>query len=176
MYDVIIIGGSFAGVAAALQLARARRQVLVLDSSAPRNRFAHHAHGVLGHDGRPPLDLLADARMQLLRYPTVRFVLATAEQVVHESDEDFQVIASNGEQARARRLILASGVNDVLPPIPGLAERWGVGVVHCPTATATKWRISGLVSSQPGSWYCIKPGCSSIGATRWCSFPMPASC
>ncbi len=132
MHDVIIIGGSFAGMAAALYLARARRQVVVMDSGAPRNRVAQHAHGVLGHDGRPPLDLLADARTQLLRYPTVRFVRATAEQVVQHADEAFQVIASDGEQAQARRIILASGVRDVLPPVPGLAERWGVSVVHCP--------------------------------------------
>jgi len=99
-----IIGGSFAGIAAAHYLARARRQVVVLDSGAPRNRFAHHAYGVLGHDGRPPLDLLTDARTQLLRYPTVRFVRATAEQVVQHADEAFQVIAGDGEQARVRRI------------------------------------------------------------------------
>ncbi|NJP04735.1 MAG: NAD(P)/FAD-dependent oxidoreductase [Chloroflexaceae bacterium] len=132
MNDVIIIGGSFAGIAAALYLARARRQVVVMDSGAPRNRFSLHAHGVLGHDGRPPLDLLADARTQLLQYPTVRFVQATAEQVVQQADDAFQVIASDGEQAQARRIVLASGVRDVLPPVPGLAERWGVSVVHCP--------------------------------------------
>lgn len=132
MQDVIIIGGGFAGIAAALQLGRARRQVLVLDSGAPRNRFAQHAHGVLGHDGRPPLELLAEARTQLLQYPTVRFVSAVAEQVIHEEEEHFRVITSTGEQAQARRLILASGVSDVLPPIAGLIERWGVSVMHCP--------------------------------------------
>ncbi|NJO06611.1 MAG: NAD(P)/FAD-dependent oxidoreductase [Chloroflexaceae bacterium] len=132
MNDVIIIGGSFAGIAAALQLARARRQVVVVDSGTPRNRVADHAHGVLGHDARPPLELLADARTQLLRYPTVRFVQATAEQVVHHADTTFQVRISTGEQLRARRIILATGVRDVLPPVPGLAERWGVGVAHCP--------------------------------------------
>src|ERR1051325_5267924 len=74
MDDVIIIGGSFAGLAAALQLGRARRQVAVLDTGLPRNRFAGHSHGLLGHDHKPPLDILAEARQQLARYPTIRLV------------------------------------------------------------------------------------------------------
>ena len=69
MDDVIIIGGSFAGLAAALQLGRARRKVTVLDTGLPRNRFAGHSHGLLGHDHKPPLDILAEARQQLARYP-----------------------------------------------------------------------------------------------------------
>lgn len=132
MHDVIIVGGSFAGIAAALQLARARRRVLVLDSGTPRNRCAPHAHGVLGHDGRPPAELLADARTQLLHYPTVRLLHTTAEQVTQDADGVFQVTPRDGELLAARRLILASGVRDTLPPITGLAERWGVSVVHCP--------------------------------------------
>ena len=76
MNDVIIIGGSFAGLAAALQLGRARRKVIVLDTGRPRNRFAGHSHGLLGHDHTPPMDILAAARQQLARYPTVRLVNA----------------------------------------------------------------------------------------------------
>ncbi|MGE3649976.1 MAG: FAD-dependent oxidoreductase, partial [Reyranellaceae bacterium] len=76
MNDVIIIGGSFAGLAAALQLGRARRKVTVLDTGLPRNRFAGHSHGLLGHDHKPPLDILADARQQLARYPTIKLVNA----------------------------------------------------------------------------------------------------
>src|SRR5215216_1299822 len=76
MNDVIIIGGSFAGLAAALQLGRARRKVTVLDTGLPRNRFAGHSHGLLGHDHKPPLDILAEARQQLGRYPTVKLVNA----------------------------------------------------------------------------------------------------
>src|SRR5437016_13569488 len=79
MNDVIIIGGSFAGLAAALQLGRARRKVTVLDTGLPRNRFAGHSHGLLGHDHKPPLDILADARQQLARYPTIRLVSARAD-------------------------------------------------------------------------------------------------
>ena len=76
MDDVIIIGGSFAGLAAALQLGRARRKVTILDTGLPRNRFAGHSHGLLGHDHKPPLDILAEARQQLARYPTIRLINA----------------------------------------------------------------------------------------------------
>ncbi|MGC2972060.1 FAD-dependent oxidoreductase, partial [Paraburkholderia aspalathi] len=76
MNDVIIIGGSFAGLAAALQLGRARRKVTVLDTGRPRNRFAGHSHGLLGHDHKPPLDILVEARQQLSRYPTISLVNA----------------------------------------------------------------------------------------------------
>jgi NADPH-dependent 2,4-dienoyl-CoA reductase/sulfur reductase-like enzyme len=81
MYEVIIIGGSFAGLAAALQLGRARRKVTVLDTGVPRNRFAGHSHGLLGHDHRPPLEILAEARQQLARYPTVKLVNARADSI-----------------------------------------------------------------------------------------------
>jgi thioredoxin reductase len=131
MHDVIIIGGSFAGLAAALQLARARRNVLVADAGQPRNRFASHAHGFLGQDGRPPRALLDEARRQLLAYPSVRLRAGEVTAVVGALDR-FVVTFADGEPALARRLILATGVADLLPDVPGLRERWGEGVVHCP--------------------------------------------
>ncbi|WP_188590003.1 FAD-dependent oxidoreductase, partial [Achromobacter denitrificans] len=73
-YDAIIVGGSFAGLSAALQLARARRRVLLIDAGLPRNRYAAHAHGFLGQDGKPPSEIVAQARNQLARYPTVAFL------------------------------------------------------------------------------------------------------
>lgn len=78
-FDIIIVGGSFAGLAAATQIARARRKVLVIDAGAPRNRFAEHSHGFLGQDGRGPAEILGDARRQLLAYPTARIVDAYAD-------------------------------------------------------------------------------------------------
>src|SRR5690242_6434786 len=81
MDDVIIIGGSFAGLAGALQLGRARRKVTVLDTGMQRNRFAGHSHGLLGHDHKPPLEILAEARQQLARYPTIRLVNARADSI-----------------------------------------------------------------------------------------------
>src|ERR1700751_4262286 len=124
MNDVIIIGGSFAGLAAALQLGRARRKVTVLDTGLPRNRFAGHSHGLLGHDHKPPLDILAEARQPLARYPTIRLVNARADSISGPTDY-FSVLTGDGESLRARRLILSYGVVDQMPDFPGFAEGWG---------------------------------------------------
>lgn len=131
MDDVIIIGESFAGLAAALQLGRARRKVTVLDTGLQRNRFAGHSHGLLGHDHKPPLDILAEARQQLTRYPTVRLINARADSVSGAID-NFSVLTGNDESLGARRLILSYGVADQMPDVPGFAESWGTAIVPCP--------------------------------------------
>ncbi|CAM8272929.1 TPA: NAD(P)/FAD-dependent oxidoreductase [Klebsiella michiganensis] len=131
MNDVIIIGGSFAGLAAALQLGRARRKVTVLDTDRPRNRFAGYSHGVLGHDHKPPLDILVEARQQLARYPTIGLVNARAESLSGTID-DFCVVTDDNESLRARRLILSYGITDQIPDIPGFAEGWGTSIIPCP--------------------------------------------
>jgi thioredoxin reductase len=131
MDDVIIVGGSFAGLAAALQLGRARRKVTVLDTGLPRNRKARHSHGLLGHDHKPPLDILAEARQQLARYPTIELVHARADSVSGAID-DFTVLTGDGESRRARRVILSYGVVDQMPDVPGFAESWGKSIVPCP--------------------------------------------
>jgi len=130
-HDVIVIGGSYAGMAAALQLVRARRTVLVIDAGERRNRFASHSHGFLGQDGVPPGGIAANARRQLEAYPTLAWLEARAEAVTGQSDE-FTVTASDGGTYRARRILLATGVTDQLPAVDGLAERWGKSVFHCP--------------------------------------------
>lgn len=130
-HDVIVVGGSFAGLSAALQLARARRRVLVLDAGQPRNRYAAHAHGMLGHDGKPPAQILDEGRAQLLAYPTVEFARATAT-AARAIDGGFAVTLADGGERRAARLVLATGVRDELPAIAGINERWGVSVLHCP--------------------------------------------
>ncbi|WP_250460376.1 NAD(P)/FAD-dependent oxidoreductase [Microbulbifer litoralis] len=131
IHDVLIVGGSYAGMAAALQLARARRSVLVLDAGQRRNRFAEHAHGILGQDGRAPSAIADDARAQLLKYPTVTWIETVARFVGRDGDT-FRVQTETGDAFEARRLILANGVRDQLPDLPGLAERWGRSVFHCP--------------------------------------------
>ena len=156
MDDVIIIGGSFAGLAGALQLGRARRKVTVLDTGLPRNRFAGHSHGLLGHDHRPPLDILAQARQQLARYPTVRLVNARAEGISGAID-DFSVLTQDGESLAARRLILSYGVADQMPDIPGFAASWGKSIVPCPycdgfEVAGQHW---GLVYSGPQSPHAV---------------------
>ena len=152
MDDAIIIGGSFAGLAAALQLGRARRKVTVLDTGLPRNRFAGHSHGLLGHDHKPPLDILAEARQQLARYPTIRLVRARADSVSGAND-DFSVRTGDGESFGARRLVLSYGVADQMPDVPGFAECWGTSIVPCPycdgfEVAGQHW---GLVWSSPQS-------------------------
>ncbi|KAB2670006.1 thioredoxin reductase [Ochrobactrum sp. RC6B] len=131
MNDVIIIGGSFAGLAAALQLGRARRKVTVLDTGLPRNRFAGHSHGMLGHDHKPPLDILAEARRQLARYPAIRLVNARADSISGTID-NFTVLTEEGKTLGARRLILSYGVVDQMPAVPGFAESWGTSIIPCP--------------------------------------------
>lgn len=152
MNDVIIIGGSFAGLAAALQLGRARRKVTVLDTGLPRNRFAGHSHGLLGHDHKPPLDILAEARQQLTRYPAIKLVNARADSISGAID-DFSVLTGDGETLKARRLILSYGVVDQMPAVPGFAESWGTSIVPCPycdgfEVAGQHW---GLVWSGPQS-------------------------
>ncbi|WP_431100844.1 NAD(P)/FAD-dependent oxidoreductase [Roseateles noduli] len=152
MNDVIIIGGSFAGLAAALQLGRAGRKVTVLDTGLPRNRFAGHSHGLLGHDHKPPLDILAEARRQLARYPAIKLVNAKADSVAGAID-DFSVVTGDGESFRARRVVLSYGVADQMPDVPGFAESWGTSIVPCPycdgfEVAGQHW---GLVWSGPPS-------------------------
>jgi thioredoxin reductase len=130
MYDVIIVGGSYAGLAAALQIARARRRVLVLDAGERRNRFASHAHGFLGQDGQPPGLIAAKGRAEVLAYPTVTWRDAVVTDV-RAIDGGFTVRAG-GDEHQAKRIILATGVVDALPDVPGIAERWGTTVFHCP--------------------------------------------
>lgn len=130
-YDIIIVGGSYAGISAGLQLARARRRVLVIDSGLRRNRFADHSHGFLGQDGEAPGAIAAHARDQLLAYPTVEWLSDVAVDA-REEEIGFVVTTRNGDRVVARRLILATGVTDELPDIPGVKQRWGRSVFHCP--------------------------------------------
>ncbi|MBL8579199.1 MAG: NAD(P)/FAD-dependent oxidoreductase [Mesorhizobium sp.] len=131
LYDAIIVGGNFAGLAAALQLARVRRKVLVVDAGEPRNRFAAESHGFLGQDGVAPFEIKRQGEHQLLSYPDAavwRDRVTRAEKTAGV----FAVTLENGSMAKARRLLFATGVRDVLPAVKGLAERWGTSVLHCP--------------------------------------------
>ncbi|EYD75527.1 Thioredoxin reductase [Rubellimicrobium mesophilum DSM 19309] len=130
-YDVIAIGGSYAGMAAALQLLRARRSVLVIDSGQRRNRFASHAHGFLVQDGVDPAEIARAARRQLGTYPTLTWVVGRAV-AASGGPDNFVVTTDDGQVHQGQRILLATGVSDQLPAIPGLAERWGRSVFHCP--------------------------------------------
>jgi thioredoxin reductase len=138
-YDVVVIGGGAAGLNGALMLARSRRRVLVVDAGRPRNAPAHAVHGLLGHDGVPPAELLARGRAEVIGYGGE---LTTGEVTAAAMDpEGFSVTLAGGRSARARRLLVATGLTDQLPDVGGLRERWGRDVIHCPYCHG--WEVRG---------------------------------
>ena len=152
MQDVIVIGGSYAGMAAALQLVRAHRSVLVIDAGQRRNRFASLSHGFLGQDGNDPAQIWAEARRQLMAYPTLHWVDGVASEILGQRDA-FHTVTNSGERIASRRILLACGVDDRLPDVPGIAERWGQSVFHCPYCHGyelDKGRI-GVIATGPMS-------------------------
>lgn len=131
-YDALVVGGSFAGLSAAMQLARARKKVCVVDAGAPRNRFAAASHGFFGQDGTPPLKMIADARVKVLAYPNVTFIEGSVAGVHADGAAGFNASLEGGQQLSAGRIVLAFGVQDGFPDIAGVRERWGTSVLHCP--------------------------------------------
>ncbi|WP_327743237.1 NAD(P)/FAD-dependent oxidoreductase [Streptomyces europaeiscabiei] len=131
-YEVIVIGGGAAGLSAALVLGRARRRTLVVDAGEPRNAPAAHMQGFLSRDGMPPAEFLAVGREEIARYG-VALVRGRAVDVTRGDDgRSFTVTLADGRSPRARRLVVATGLKDELPTVPGVAERFGRDVLHCP--------------------------------------------
>ncbi|MGW0748803.1 NAD(P)/FAD-dependent oxidoreductase [Streptomyces sp. NPDC002587] len=130
-FDVVVVGGGAAGLAGALTLARARRSVLVIDSGSPRNAPAAHVHGYLGHDGARPAELSATGRAEVTGYGG-RIRPGTVVAADRLPDGGFLVRCADGSTVRARRLLVATGLVDELPAVPGLRARWGRDVLHCP--------------------------------------------
>jgi thioredoxin reductase len=126
-YDVLVVGGGAAGLSAALVLARARRTVVLVDAGAPRNAPAAHMHGFLSRDGMPPGELLAAGRAEVLSYAG-RLI----DDTVVGIEPGFQVRLAKGSRLRARRVLVATGLRDELPEAPGVRERWGRDLLHCP--------------------------------------------
>ena len=129
-YDVIVIGGGAAGLSGALALVRSRRSVLVIDDGTPRNAPADGVHNFLTRDGVPPAEIYAIGRKEVQGYGG-EFVDGTVTTARRDDDGSFTVEA-DGTTYRGRRLLVTTGLTDVLPDVPGLAERWGKDVVHCP--------------------------------------------
>lgn len=152
--DVIIVGGSYAGLSAALQLARARRQVTIVDTGQRRNRYADTSHGFLTQDGRPAAAIVQQARNEVLSYPSVQWVDGPVTEA-HGGKNDFIVRLESGEPCTALRLILAFGIVDRLPDIPGLPERWGKSVFHCPYCHGYELRNGaiGVLATSPASMH-----------------------
>jgi thioredoxin reductase len=149
-YDVVIVGGGAAGLTAALVLGGARRRTLVLDAGAPRNAPSRASHGVYTRDGTPPAELRCEARAQLAPYEAVTLCDAAAVAARPENG-GFEVTLTDGGRAHARRLLLAVGVKDELPPIEGLAPLWGTRVLHCPYCHG--WEVR----DQPLAMYLSDP-------------------
>jgi thioredoxin reductase len=131
MIDVVVIGAGPGGISAAIALARAGRETLLLDGGPWRNASAETIHNVFTRDGASGAELRAVALGQLGRYPSAKVQQACASAVTGAVG-NFEVHLDNGRSTRARRLLLATGIEDILPDVTGLAERWGRGVLHCP--------------------------------------------
>lgn len=161
LYDTIIIGGGVAGLEAAQMLGRARRTVLVIDAETPRNRTAPHMHGVLGHDGTPPLDLLSRGREEVEHYGvTVTTGTVDTVDTVDSIDQaaetaTLKVTCTDGTELLTRSVLVTSGIEDELPEIPGLAEHWGTSVFQCPYCHGWEVRDSriGVLATSPMSFH-----------------------
>ena len=130
--DVIIIGGGFAGTAAAITLARANSNVQVIDSGAPRNRFSEHSHGILGLDGAAPTELLQRGHAEVEKFGGA-ITTGVVEKLTRTSERaPWQVQLAGGEGLESRHVLVSTGLKDKLPPVPGLNDLWGTRVFHCP--------------------------------------------
>jgi thioredoxin reductase len=149
-YNVIVIGGGPAGLSGAVALARSRRSVLVVDAGQPRNRRADQVHNFLTRDGTPPADLYAAGRAEVARYGG--HVEVGPVTSLGRDGELFRAEV-NGRAVTARRLLVATGLHDELPDVPGLAERWGIDVLHCPYCHGWEVRDQrvGILATGPGA-------------------------
>ena len=151
-YEVVIVGGGAAGLSAALVLTRARRKVLIVDAGEPRNAPASHMHGFLSRDGLPPAELLALGRAEVKGYGG-EFIDGEVKDLLPSGGSGFWVLLAGGQRISAKRILVASGLHDELPDIPGLAERWARDVLHCPYCHGyeVRDRKLGVLGGSPDS-------------------------
>ncbi|MCC6459394.1 MAG: NAD(P)/FAD-dependent oxidoreductase [Saprospiraceae bacterium] len=130
-YEVIIVGGSYSGLAAGMALGRALRNVLIIDSGNPCNKQTPYSHNFLTNDGRTPAEITHLAKEQVLRYSTVEFLNARVSAAT-KTETGFELKTETGASFSARKVIFATGVKDTMPDIPGFSECWGISILHCP--------------------------------------------
>ncbi|WP_447035703.1 NAD(P)/FAD-dependent oxidoreductase [Streptomyces sp. DSM 118878] len=149
-YDVVVVGGGAAGLSAALVLGRSRRRVLVVDAGEPRNAPAAHMQGYLSRDGMPPAEFLAEGRAELQRYGA-EVLRDRVSAVTPDGSGEFGLSLAEGGAVHARQVVLATGLVDELPDVPGLAERWGRDVLHCPYCHGWEVRDEafGVLAAEP---------------------------
>lgn len=160
-YEVVVVGGGAAGLSAALVLGRSRRRTLVVDAGEPRNAPSAHLQGCLTRDGMSPAEFLAVGREEIARYG-VELVRDRVVDAAREEGGDFTAVLAGGRTVRARQLVMATGLRDELPPLPGLAERFGRDVVHCPYHG---WEVrdlpTGVLATSPPSVH------QALMVTQW---------
>jgi len=130
-YDVIIVGGSYSGLAAGMALGRSLREVLIIDSGKPCNRQTPHSHNFITQDGKTPKEISTLAKAQVEKYTTVTFFDGIATHGV-KAENGFEIQTDSGKTFWSRKVIFATGIRDLLPDIKGLADCWGISVIHCP--------------------------------------------
>jgi thioredoxin reductase len=130
-FDVIIIGGSYSGLSAAMALGRAMKKVLIIDNGKPCNGQTPHSHNFLTNDGRTPVEISALANLQVSRYETVQFFTGVAL-AGKKTATSFEIKVATGELFNGKKILFATGIKDMLPSINGFAECWGTSVLHCP--------------------------------------------
>lgn len=179
-FDVIIIGGSYAGLSAAMALGRSLRRVLIIDSGSPCNRQTPHSHNFLTQDGERPAEIARKAREQVLRYGTVKFYndLAVSGR---QADDGFRITTQTGKEFTAAKLILATGIRDEMPSIKGFSECWGTSVIHCPYCHGYEFRgqktaimaggdrafhVASLVSNLTDDLTILDPGGAGFSAEQ----------
>ncbi len=138
-FDVIIIGGSYAGLSAAMALGRSLKKVVVIDAGKPCNQQTPHSHNFLTQDGKAPEEISYIARNQVEKYDTVTLYDGTADDA-SEVSNGYEVVTQTGEIFTAKKLIFATGIKDELPEIPGFSECWGISVIHCPYCHGYEFR------------------------------------
>ena len=130
-FEVIIVGGSYSGLSAAMSLGRSLRKVLVIDSGLPCNRQTPHSHNFITQDGEKPAVISAKAKLQVDIYKTVQFYNGLAVKAL-QIDKGFEIETESGDVFTSRKVLFATGVKDLFPKIDGFADCWGISVLHCP--------------------------------------------
>jgi len=130
-YDVIIVGGSYSGLAAGMALGRALKKVLIIDDGKPCNRQTPYSHNFITHDGDSPAEIATLAKLQVSKYETIKFFNGLAMKGIKAAN-GFEVKVASGETFVAKKIIFATGIRDILPDIEGIAPCWGISVLHCP--------------------------------------------
>jgi thioredoxin reductase len=156
-FDVIIIGGSYAGLSAAMTLGRSLRNVLIIDAGDPCNRQTPHSHNFITHDGATPAVISQKAKIQVLKYPTVQFIQDYALSA-SKTKLGFEVFTKSGLVIKGRKIIFATGIKDVFPKIEGFAECWGISVIHCPYCHGYEVRKvkTGILANGDGAFETAK--------------------